>query len=175
MKIIAGTKNPAKLMAVKEVFHLVFPDEDILVDGLAVPSGVADQPMTDAETKKGAQNRARAVRKAVPEADFFVGLEGGIEKGKEGHWAFAWMAIQNQSGKEGLGRTGAFLLPAEVSRLIEEGMELGHANDRLFGTENSKHKGGAVGLLTHNRLTRAAYYQEALLLALIPFLNPTYY
>jgi inosine/xanthosine triphosphatase len=175
MKIIAGTKNPAKLQAVREAFAAVFPAEEILIEGLAAPSGVSDQPLSDAETKLGARNRAKAARSQMPEADFYVGLEGGLEQAEEGLWAFAWMAVLDRQGKEGLGRTGAFLLPARVSKLIAEGLELGHANDRVFGTENSKHKGGAVGLLTQERLNRASYYREALLLALIPFLNPQLY
>ncbi|MBU2427466.1 MAG: DUF84 family protein, partial [Gammaproteobacteria bacterium] len=45
----------------------------------------------------------------------------------------------------------------------------------LFGTENIKQAGGAIGLLTQNRLSRSSVYQQALLLALIPILNPEWF
>jgi len=44
--------------------------------------------------------------------------------------------------------------------------------DQHFGTQNIKQAGGAIGLLTQNRLSRSGVYQQALTLALIPFLNP---
>jgi non-canonical (house-cleaning) NTP pyrophosphatase len=54
-------------------------------------------------------------------------------------------------------------------------MELGHADDLVFQAQNSKQKGGSVGLLTHGLLTREGYYQQAMVLALIPFLNESLY
>jgi non-canonical (house-cleaning) NTP pyrophosphatase len=54
-------------------------------------------------------------------------------------------------------------------------MELGHADDLVFQAQNSKQQGGSVGLLTHGLITREAYYQQAMVLALIPFLNESLY
>jgi non-canonical (house-cleaning) NTP pyrophosphatase len=54
-------------------------------------------------------------------------------------------------------------------------MELGHADDLVFKAQNSKQQGGSVGLLTHGLVTRETYYEQALLLALIPFLNEELY
>jgi non-canonical (house-cleaning) NTP pyrophosphatase len=41
-----------------------------------VTSGVSDQPFGIEETYQGAQNRADNAQKAVPGADYYVGLEG---------------------------------------------------------------------------------------------------
>jgi non-canonical (house-cleaning) NTP pyrophosphatase len=54
-------------------------------------------------------------------------------------------------------------------------MELGHADDLVFQAQNSKQQGGSVGLLTQGLITREAYYQQAMVLALIPFLNESLY
>ena len=40
--------------------------------------------------------------------------------------------------------------------------------------ENSKHGGGAFGLLTGGRYTREAIYTETLVIALVPFTNKLY-
>jgi non-canonical (house-cleaning) NTP pyrophosphatase len=53
-------------------------------------------------------------------------------------------------------------------------MELGDANDRVFSTVNSKHQGGAFGLLTNGLYTREAVYTEALVMALVPLVNGLY-
>jgi non-canonical (house-cleaning) NTP pyrophosphatase len=54
-------------------------------------------------------------------------------------------------------------------------MELGDADDVVFGRTNSKQENGAVGLLTENVIDRTAYYVQALILALIPFKNSVLY
>ena len=59
-------------------------------------------------------------------------------------------------------------------RLIDQGMELGDANDRVFATVNSKQGGGAYGLLTDGLYTRESIYTQALILALLPLLNKVY-
>ena len=59
--------------------------------------------------------------------------------------------------------------------LLAAGLELGDVMDQLFGTQNIKQAGGAIGLLTENRLSRSSVYQQALTLALIPFLNPAWF
>lgn len=174
-KVIVGSNNPVKLEATKEAFTLAFPDVEFEFSTLSVPSGVPDQPMGESETKLGAANRAHACKAAHPEADFFVGLEGGLEKVDGEYWAFAWMSILDTAGSSGFGRTGSFLLPPKVSELIDQGEELGVATDAVFNEVNSKHKGGTVGILTNETITRKDFYREALLFALIPFVKPELY
>ena len=54
-------------------------------------------------------------------------------------------------------------------------MELGEADDIVFGQSNSKQKSGAVGLLTGDIIDRKSLYEEAVVLALIPFKNEELY
>ena len=63
----------------------------------------------------------------------------------------AWVAVVDKAGKEGRARSGTFLLPPAVSELVLSGMELGHANDKIFKLHNSKQGHGAVGSLTGMR------------------------
>ena len=172
MKVVVASGNPVKVRSAEAGFRRLFPTESIQVHSVAVPSGVRDQPMGDEETRRGAENRARAAEKGRPEADFWVGLEGGVEVSRDQKlFAFAWVAVRGR-GVEGVSRTASFQLPEAVAALVRQGMELGKADDQVFGRENSKHQGGAVGILTEERIDRAALYEPAVSLALIPFLNP---
>ncbi len=45
----------------------------------------------------------------------------------------------------------------------------------LFKKQNSKQQNGAVGLLTNDLITRETLYHQAVILALIPFLNQALY
>lgn len=172
--VIIASSNPVKINAAREGFSKIFPDRSFEFKGIEVPSGVPDQPMTDEETLLGASNRASNARTAASEADFWVGIEGGIHETSEGMLAFAWVVVLSNE-REGKSRTSTFYLPPKVTELIHAGIELGHANDQVFGEKNSKHKGGAVGSLTGGVLNRSEYYVQPVLLALIPFLNPEIY
>ena len=59
------------------------------------------------------------------------------------------------------------MLPPEVCRLISEGIELGEADDIVFGKSNSKQSNGAIGLLTQDLITRTTLYIPAILMALV--------
>ena len=172
-KIIIASKNPAKIKAVENAFSKVFPNEVFEYEGVSVPSGVPDQPIGEEETLLGAENRVKNAKSKF-KADYWVGLEGGVANSGNQLEAFAWMVIQSDI-MYGKGRTGSFFLPPKVAELVHGGMELGHADDVVFGQSNSKQKGGAVGLLTNNLLTRTTYYEQALILALIPFINQEHY
>jgi non-canonical (house-cleaning) NTP pyrophosphatase len=71
----------------------------------------------------------------------------------------------------GCGKTSFFQLPKKIQNLVENGVELGEADDEVFGRKNSKHKDGAVGILTGGLVDRTSYYKEAVVMSLIPFIN----
>ncbi len=173
MKVIVASLNPAKIKAVESAFTDSFPNQNFSFKGVSVKSGVPDQPMNDKETKQGALNRVKNAKLAVDDGDFYVGLEAGIED----NFTFAWMIIEdNQSeNKRGESRSACLMLPPEVLTKVEQGKELGDVMDEVFATENIKQKGGAIGLLTHHQLTRSSVYHQALVLALIPFVNPNHF
>ncbi|SNY49353.1 inosine/xanthosine triphosphatase [Arsukibacterium tuosuense] len=164
--IAVASANPAKINAVKLCFQTNFAEQAITVSGFAVPSGVAEQPLSSVETLLGAQNRLQALKQQT-DADYYVAIEAGLDN----DMTFAWMLIEH-NGKLGKARSASLMLPPAALQLLAEGEQLGDAMDQLFGTSNIKQAGGAIGLLTHNQLSRASVYQQALTLALIPFLNP---
>lgn len=172
MKVFVASKNPVKLEATRLGFSAYFPEVDL--QGISVESGVSDQPFSDEETYLGARNRSEGARLLQPGADYWVGIEGGIEERGDGICAFAWIVIIDKY-KTGESRTTSFQLPAKVVELLHQGYELGVANDILFKKENSKQKSGAVGILTHDTVSRTELYKQAVQLALIPFLNAGWY
>ncbi|ELJ8821173.1 inosine/xanthosine triphosphatase [Vibrio parahaemolyticus] len=169
-KVVIASLNPAKINAVKSAFQSAFPQQAFEFVGISVPSEVADQPMTNEETHRGALNRVKNTKVEMPTADFYVGLEAGIE----GNVTFAWMVIESDTHR-GESRSASLMLPPEVLAQLADANELGDVMDKVFGTENIKQKGGAISLLTKNQLTRSSVYHQALILALIPFTNPDHF
>ncbi|MBL1378340.1 inosine/xanthosine triphosphatase [Zobellella iuensis] len=174
MNVIVASLNPAKIEAARQALALLFPDQDIELNGLAVPSGVADQPLSDEETLRGARNRALAARRHRPGADLWIGMEGGVDRVGERLLTFAWLQVLGP-GLDNAARSASLTLPPFVASAVSQGEELGQAMDRLFNLTNCKQQGGAIGVLTRNLLDRRSIYRDTLILALAPLLSPLSY
>lgn len=171
--VIAST-NPVKIQAAVNGFQRLFPGSELNVIAASVSSEVAHQPMSDEETLRGALNRSANAQASYPQADYWIGIEGGVQPIGSEMTAFAWIVVRSKE-MIGKGRTGTFFLPPAVAELIRQGKELGEADDIVFGRSNSKQDNGAVGLLTGNVIDRAQLYEHAMILALIPFTNKPLY
>lgn len=170
--VVAST-NPVKIESARLGIAALYGT--VTAVGIEVESGVSAQPIGTDETLRGAVNRARAARSLDSEADFAVGIEGGLELIEGSLLAMAWVVMIDRAGTMGMARSGSFVLPREVASLIlDEGLELGDADDRVFGQSDSKRRNGSVGLLTGDVITRADFYAPAVTLALIPFRNPQF-
>ena len=171
LKVVVTSMNPVKIEAVRAAFLSRFPSYAIQLTPVSVDSGVAGQPMSDEATRQGARNRVANGRLKFPEADFWVGLEGGLDFFDQRLMAFAWMVVTGSNGRSSEARSATLPLPPKVQALVAQGLELGEANDEVFSTRNSKQAGGAYGLLTDGLITREGIYTQTLILALIPFVN----
>ena len=121
--IVIASTNPVKARATLNGFQRVFPGVDFNVEAVAAPSNVAHQPMSDEETLRGALNRASNAMHARPQADYWIGMEGGIEV-MDGELAvMAWIVVRSPT-RIGKSRTGTFFLPPAVAELVRQGKEL---------------------------------------------------
>lgn len=172
MNIAVGSTNPVKVAAVRSVVARVWPGAR--VTAVDVPSGVSDMPMSDAETLRGAQNRARAALDQLS-ADLGVGLEGGVQAYGETLLLQGWVAVVDGNGRAGIGGAGRIPLPGYIARRVLAGEELGHVMDDVLGQANVKQKGGAVGALTAGLIPREDAFAVGVAYALAPFLSPDLY
>jgi inosine/xanthosine triphosphatase len=171
--IAVGSKNPVKIAAARAVLAPLALEAT--VSGVAVASNVPDQPFGDDETIRGALTRAAAARDAC-DAELGVGIEGGVVEAPDGSmYTCAWAAIVDRHGRSGVGGSLAMPLPRRVAEMIREGLELGHAMDRIAGERNTKHGKGAVGILTAGLVDRQRAYEVLVTYALAPFLSADLY
>ncbi|WP_137169792.1 inosine/xanthosine triphosphatase [Marinomonas sp. FW-1] len=177
IRIRVGSTNPVKVNAARQAFTQAFPNHIIHCEEMHAPSGVAEQPMSEAETRLGAQNRARYCFENSKDKvmNFFVAMEGGVDKFEEGAATFAYVAIVNSEGLLMTGRSANLPLPDKVYQRLQANEELGLVMDDLFNTDNIRQKGGAIGLFTNHAATRESVYTEALVLALAPALHSEHY
>jgi len=169
-KVFIASTNPVKINSVKLAFTKMYPGTDFSFKGISISSEVSNQPIGEKETLKGALNRVKNLSK-LNQADYFVGIEGGSKRVGKGMETFAWVVIKSKN-KISKSRTSSFFLPKKIIELIDQGKELGEADDIVFNRVNSKQSNGAVGILTNDIVTRTSYYEQAVIMALIPFKNP---
>ncbi len=167
-KVIIASENPVKIEATRAGFQRMYPTQSFDFEGISVSSNVSDQPMSHKETQEGARNRAQNAKTKYPDADFWVGIEGGIHDDDFGMQAFAWIVVLSKE-KSSQAQTAIFYLPEPIAELVRGGTELGEADDMYFGRKNSKQKDGAVGILTNGEIDRKSYYEHAMIMALISF------
>src|SRR4051812_31188846 len=167
--VAVGSSNPVKVQAVREVLRFIAPEATIA--GVAVESGVPDQPGGDAETIRGARARALAARDALS-AELGVGIEGGVVENDDGSLrTCAWAVVVGAGGREGLGGSLAMPLPARVAVLVRSDMELGDAMEAVTGKVDIKRQAGAVGILTAGLVDRQEAYEVIVAYALAPFVS----
>lgn len=171
-----ASQNPVKIEATKRGFERAFGVGEFVFEGVKTESGVPDQPFGPEETLQGARNRAQNARAQVPDADFYIGLEGGVEQSGKDLYAKAWVSILDTDGRESHSSNGPFLLPPKVAALVLEGqVELSDAADQMFHTESIGTKSGVVSVLTNGAMDRTEYYVHMIILALVPFLKKELY
>lgn len=173
MRIAVGSTNPTKVRAVENVMKRIYGDVEVL--GVGVESGVPDQPVGIEEIVRGAVNRAkRALEKTG--ADLGVGIEAGIYPFPEtltGYLDVQVCAVASPDGVVTVGHGPGFEYPPVVIRkILGEGVEAGIAMGELVNDPELKKKTGAIGVLSKGLLTRTELNEIAVLMAMIPRLNP---
>ena len=175
-KILIGSENRVKIESVRQSFSKFFKPVD--VKGLSVDSGVSAQPFNE-DTFAGAKNRAEQVKRINDEqslnANFFVGIEGGVLQLHNRWFQFTVIHILDQQHRESVGTTGLYELPDWLVEKLLVGIELGHIIDELTGDFNTREKQSASGFFTKGAVDRLQNYTQAVTFALIPFLQDNLY
>jgi non-canonical (house-cleaning) NTP pyrophosphatase len=103
MLFALGTTNIPKTQALQVALENCpyMTDQEVDIRGFKVDSGVPDMPLTLEDLRIGAKHRTQEVRQLFPEADFFVGMEGGVYRDAIGdeYWLMGVVYIENISGE----------------------------------------------------------------------------
>lgn len=177
-----GSVNPAKISAVRAAIAAYV--ETAYVDGVAVASGVSEQPVGFEEIVRGARTRARGALESGS-CDLGVGIEDGFVMipGVETtplNLGCAWLT---DGTRESFGLSSGFSYPdACAIGVLRDREPVGALFDRLWeersGQKQSVPSGqnvGNIGKLSLGVLPRAEYARHAVLCALVRFLHPDLY
>jgi len=171
-RVAVGSTNPVKVGATERVVAEHFEAE---VTGVAVDSGVPEQPRGRQETVTGAENRAARALEAEPEAAYGVGIEGGVAALDErpGLYVIMWAAVSDGERVE-RGGGPTLRLPDDIAERVRVGEELGPVLDDLLDTDGIKKRAGAAGVLTGGAIDRESALTHAVAGAFGPFVTDRY-
>ena len=177
MRVNIGSRNPVKVLAVKETIqnYSIFTGSDVI--SLEVPSQISEQPKSLAETIQGAINRAK---NSFKNCDYSFGIEDGLMRvpnTKTGFMNVCVCSIYDGSSYN-LGLSSCFEYPKEVTKaVLENNIDIDKAMVKEKLTENERigYSEGTIGFLTKGRLTRKEYTKQAVTMALIHLENKGLY
>ncbi len=152
-RVAVGSKNPAKVHAVQDILIA----ENIEVISIKAESYVSSQPFTDEETREGAINRSKEALQ-LSDADFGMGLEGGVYKQGERLYLCNWGALITKNKEIYVAGGLRLPLPNAIANKLYDGLELSEAL-RHVKPEVAK-TNGAVGYLTGNYISRKAMFAD---------------
>lgn len=175
MRVAVGSGNPVK----RDATARILSEAEVVTE--PVPSGVSEQPIGRAETRRGARSRAE---RALGEGsyDIGVGLEGGVaaadhdgggDTGAADRYLIMWAAVTD-GDRWGVGGGPSYPLPESIAARIRGGEELGPVMDDVLGSSNVAENQGAAGALTAGRTTRTDALATAVAAAAGPFLTDLY-
>ena len=186
-RIAVGSTRRPKLNAVTEAAALfkgmIAPEMALEVQGYEVESGVGHTPVSREELMRGARQSAEALverlRATGESADYFVGLEGGIdvavENGRRCVLLESWAYVSD--GRRGhFGCSGSIELPEALAEdVLSNGTELSEAIDRFTGAVGIRDAQGAWGVLSGELISRQEAFRVAAVAAFAPFYNARMY
>jgi inosine/xanthosine triphosphatase len=182
-----GSKRRPKLLAVEEACALfaarLSPHAPLDIQGYEVESGVSHTPASREELMQGARQRAEELQKLLRDtfvaAEYFVGLEGGLdvvtENGSRRVFLQSWAYVSD--GVRGhFGCSGSIELPEPLAEeVLSGGTELSVAIDRFASGAGIRDAQGAWGVLSVDLVSRKESFRLAVLTAFAPFYNSKMY
>jgi inosine/xanthosine triphosphatase len=177
MRIAIGTTRAPKIEGIKAGVAGCPYFAGIEVEYLphSVESDISAMPITVEEVMLGSENRARNLKKAGIEADYYVGIEGGTTRFGDKAYLFGNVYVMDASGKGSHGFSPMVEVPALVDRkLYEDGLELGPVMSELAGVTEINSQNGSMGAWTEDMFTRADEFSAAFRAAIAPFYNAYY-
>ena len=185
-RVRVGSINEPKLAAVRSALGAYAPDATVL--GVAVDSGVSEQPVGFEEIIRGARSRAAGAMKGSL-CDLGIGIEDGLVplpinngNGTTAHLNIGCAAVTDGE-RTSIGFSSAFAYPPDCwIPAVRDRQPIGEIFDRLWENRGGERTPtpsaltvGNIGRLSNGALPRAEYARHGVLCALVAFVQPDLY
>ena len=171
-KVAIGSVNKSKVRGVKRAWELMGPASFVAA---RVPAPYA-QPLSWTETLEGALARAEKALEMVSDADYGVGVEAGLVPlpVPSGYVDVQAAVVLDKRGRVSVGLSSGFEIPYVFLPKVASGLELGVVAESWWGRPLGEEE-GVIGVLTKGMVTREDLTFQAVVMALVPWVNPSLY
>ena len=159
MKLILGTKSALKVAALQTALAELGWEAEIST--VSAASGVAEQPVGEAETTRGARQRALGAQAHDPSA-IAIGIENGIRRVADHWYDWAVIVFLKPTGAVTIVSSDDVMMPAE---LVEEARSRGFSTTTVGSLIAKKYgcpSDDPHAFLTHGRRPRQRLLADAL-------------
>jgi len=175
-KILLTSKNPAKVNATEKAISDIFGKYKI--ETVEVASGVSKTPDSDEEGIKGCLQRIEEAKKAFPDKDVYIGLEGIVRRNRYGTFLCGWCVVDLPKEKRlGIGCSAQVRLPDFIADKINTFEELSSLVKAKYPSSlvSEINEIGTNGIITGKLYTRIHEFEDAIRCALGYALNDENY
>lgn len=177
LKAVIGSLNESKINGARRALSLLgISFKDIIAIKV---KGFKDQPIGFDEIFIGAAYRAI---QSVKYLRYISGVENGIGIGIEAGiielhntWFSGQIAVVADNEKYSIGISSFFPLPRRISNVVSKGYELREVMKEISGYERIAETIGAIGFFSSGYMTRTDLSYQAVLTALLPWINKDIY
>lgn len=164
-KIVVCSKNKAKNLAVENVIKEFIQEYNIY--SLDTISGVSETPIGDEEGITGCMNRIKDAQEKIPDANFYIAMEGILTKTFDETFLCGWTIIYDKDTKEYLyGCSAKIRVPKDIIKDLSKNERLSDVVAKYMGsTEGEVRNYGTNGMLTHGAYTRTDEFTDSVLCA----------
>jgi inosine/xanthosine triphosphatase len=163
-----ASKNAAKISALRSVAAAAFGSYRIIA--IAAESGVSETPTSDTEAIQGCANRLTKMQSSCKDAiDYWVALEGLIERTTHGDFVYGWAAVRKTGRSQPTyGCSGKVMLPTRLLDAMPEGARLSTYVENTLDKDGGSRINvlGTNGLLTRGLYDRTMEFETAIRCAL---------
>lgn len=170
-EFVLSSNNEAKRKAALQAIFEIFGAGNIL-RSIVAPSGVRATPLSHEECVLGASNRVDFIRSAYPDADYYIGAEGGLNM-VAGKWFIGgWVVVENKQKVRHLGSSAWVEMPDFLTKSIDADIPLSevirpeHFPPDLYQRRETL---GTNGLITQGVYSRVNEFNDALRVSLALF------
>lgn len=172
-KILLGSKNPSKKLALELALNDLGIKEYDIVDILAL-SNVDSRPI-GYEIIRGADNRNKYLKEYAKEHnikyDYLCSIEGGYSLDENGlPFVVTYCIIEDNKGKRSTGKSLGIRLSKTMFDYLKKGHSLNQLIEEISNTSNNKQKLGITGYLSRGLYNRANMDKDAIVSSFIPFI-----
>lgn len=174
MLIAIWTLRKPKIEAVQAAFQNCpyFQWQTIEYTSQKTSSDVSDMPLSLDETMLWAKNRVQNLKKAIPNADFYIWLEGWTSKIGDKYFLLWTTYIEDSNWKWHYGFSPMMEIPQNIQHEIYNNKrDLWIVIEELSNKNDVKSNNGTFWELSNDMISRTQWFKITTQAAIAPFFN----